>query len=93
MLYSTLMLMMSSAFLMLRLAPGSSFPPPLSAAEEQEALEAWMRGDEQARDRLIAHNLRLVAHIIKKYFSWARRSPPTERCRCRTERRRAAGSA
>ena len=69
MLYSTLMLMMSSAFLMLRLAPGNSFPPPLSAAEEQEALEAWMRGDEQARDRLIAHNLRLVAHIIKKYYA------------------------
>lgn len=69
MLYSTLMLMMSSAFLMLRLSPGSSFPPPLSAAEEQAALEGWMRGDEQARDRLIAHNLRLVAHIIKKYYA------------------------
>ena len=69
MLYTTLMLMMSSAFLMLRLSPGSSFPPPLSAREEQEAVEAWMCGDEQARDRLIAHNLRLVAHIIKKYYA------------------------
>ena len=45
MLYTTLMLMMSSAFLMLRLSPGSSFPPPLTAREEQEAVEAWMRGD------------------------------------------------
>lgn len=69
MLYTTLMLMMSSAFLMLRLAPGSNFPPPLSADEEREAVEAWMRGDEQARDKLIAHNLRLVAHIIKKYYA------------------------
>ena len=69
MLYSTLILMMSSAFLMLRLAPGSSFPPPLPADEEQAALEQWMQGDEQARDKLIAHNLRLVAHIIKKYYA------------------------
>ena len=69
MLYTTLMLMMSSAFLMLRLSPGSSFPPPLSAEEERAATEAWARGDEQARDRLIAHNLRLVAHIVKKYYA------------------------
>ena len=69
MLYTTLMLMMSSSFLMLRLAPGSSFPPPLSAAEELQAVEAWAKGDEQARDKLIAHNLRLVAHIVKKYYA------------------------
>ena len=69
MLYSTLMLMMSSAFLLLRLSPGSNFPPPLSAEEERAALEAWLDGDTLARDRLIAHNLRLVAHIIKKYYA------------------------
>ena len=42
MLYSTLMLMMSSAFLMLRLSPGGSFPRPLSEAEERKYLEAWL---------------------------------------------------
>ena len=40
MLYSTLMLMMSSAFLMLRLTPGGSFPRPLSEAEERKYLDA-----------------------------------------------------
>lgn len=69
MLYSALMLMMSSAFLMLRLSPISSFPKPLSAQEERETLFAWKQGDTAARDRLIEHNLRLVAHITKKYYA------------------------
>ena len=57
----------------LRLGPGSgSFPRPLSAAEEREYVEAWVeRGDVEARNLLIEHNLRLVAHIIKKYYSHA----------------------
>ncbi len=71
MLYSTLMLMMSSAFLMLRLSPGGSFPRPLTAKEEQQYIEAWMQGDVEARNKLIEHNLRLVAHIIKKYYTQA----------------------
>ena len=69
MLYSALMLMMSSAFLMLRLSPAGSFPKPLTADEECEALEAMKHGDTEARDRLIEHNLRLVAHITKKYYA------------------------
>ena len=69
MLYSTLMLMMSSAFLMLRLTPGGSFPRPLSEAEERRYLEAWLQGDLEARNVLIERNLRLVAHIIKKYYT------------------------
>ena len=69
MLYSTLMLMMSSAFLMLRLSPGGSFPRPLSEAEERRYLEAWLQGDLEARNVLIERNLRLVAHIIKKYYT------------------------
>ncbi|MBQ5321218.1 MAG: RNA polymerase sporulation sigma factor SigK [Oscillospiraceae bacterium] len=49
--------------------PGS-FPKPLSAKEEKEAFERLREsGDEEARNKLIEHNLRLVAHIIKKYYS------------------------
>lgn len=49
--------------------PGS-FPRPLSAEQERQALVAWREeGDRSARQRLIEHNLRLVAHIIKKYYS------------------------
>ncbi len=69
MLYSAQMLMMSSAFLMLRLSPAGSVPKPLTAEEEREALEAMKHGDTKARDRLIEHNLRLVAHITKKYYA------------------------
>lgn len=45
----------------------SSFPQPLSAPEERAALEGLARGDPDARRLLIEHNLRLVAHIAKKY--------------------------
>lgn len=46
-----------------------SFPKPLTSKEEQECFERMEKGDEQARTKLIEHNLRLVAHIIKKYYS------------------------
>lgn len=68
MLESALMLLMNSLFLMLRIAPGDSFPKPLSRLEEQEYLERWLNGDVEARNLLVEHNLRLVAHIIKKYY-------------------------
>ena len=45
----------------------SSFPKPLSAKEELECLERVKLGDKEARDKLINHNMRLVAHIVKKY--------------------------
>lgn len=48
---------------------GANFPKPLSAKEERRCFEAMAAGDKKARDRLIEHNLRLVAHIIKKYYS------------------------
>ncbi len=43
------------------------FPKPLSLGEEKEAFEKMKQGDMKARDKLISHNLRLVAHIVKKY--------------------------
>ena len=55
-------------YLALRLEIGS-FPKPLSAKEEQAAFAAMRAGDAAARETLICHNLRLVAHIIKKYYS------------------------
>ncbi|WAH38514.1 RNA polymerase sporulation sigma factor SigK [Alicyclobacillus dauci] len=44
-----------------------AFPKPLSAAEESAALERLATGDNTARNELIEHNLRLVAHLVKKY--------------------------
>ena len=71
MLLSAFLLLLSGGFLTLRLGPGGgSFPRPLSAQEEREAVEAWVeQGDIDARNRLIEHNLRLVAHIVKKYYA------------------------
>ena len=43
------------------------FPKPLSAKEERDCFERMAAGDKAARDKLISHNLRLVAHIVKKY--------------------------
>ena len=48
---------------------GSSFPKPLSAKKERDCFERMENGDTGARDMLVEHNLRLVAHIIKKYYS------------------------
>ena len=45
------------------------FPKPLSKAEEKSCFEMMKNGDQNARNRLIEHNLRLVAHIVKKYAS------------------------
>ena len=46
---------------------GSSFPKPLSQAEEEECLLRIKNGDKEAKDKLIKHNMRLVAHVVKKY--------------------------
>ena len=53
----------------LHISGSGSFPRPLSAAEEQDYLCRFKNGDVSARNKLIEHNLRLVAHIIKKYYS------------------------
>lgn len=49
------------------LSSNTAFPQPLSPEEEARCLEAMRTGDETARNRLIEHNLRLVAHIVKKF--------------------------
>ncbi len=69
MLETAFLLLMNSFLLMLRIVPGDSFPKPLSREEEQLHLERWMQGDIDSRNILVEHNLRLVAHIIKKYFT------------------------
>ncbi len=59
-------------FMVLHVVNSSSFPKPLTVREEREALEAMRAGDSAARQKLIEHNLRLVAHIIKKHYGNAR---------------------
>ncbi|MBQ4332773.1 MAG: RNA polymerase sporulation sigma factor SigK [Clostridia bacterium] len=59
-------------FMVLQVVNSGSFPKPLTARQEREALAAMAAGDRAARQRLVEHNLRLVAHIIKKHYSGAR---------------------
>ena len=61
-------LMLSSLFYSLQLSAGS-FPKPLSAEEERHYLALSAQGDTNARNVLIERNLRLVAHIMKKYYT------------------------
>ena len=59
-------LILGSLLYSLQLNTGS-FPRPLTAQEERRYLERMAQGDEEAKNILITHNLRLVAHIMKKY--------------------------
>ena len=65
-------LLLGAAHLLLGIGTPQNFPPPLSAAEEREAFEAKDKGDAAARERLILHNLRLVSHIVRKYYGTAK---------------------
>lgn len=56
-------------FLILYVTNASSFPKPLSSSEEKYYLELAKSGDMKARNTLVERNLRLVAHIIKKYYA------------------------
>ena len=70
MLSAALLLLCNSLFLSLHLTgTAGSFPKPLSAARERECLERCAAGDLEARNILVEHNLRLVAHITKKYYA------------------------
>ena len=70
MIVSTILLLLSSAFWMLRIGNEvGSFPRPLGAQEERECIDRALAGDMEARNKLIVHNMRLVAHIMKKYYT------------------------
>ncbi|MBE6614953.1 MAG: sigma-70 family RNA polymerase sigma factor [Ruminococcaceae bacterium] len=58
------------SFAILSAAPRSQFPPPLEKEEEDRLFHQWREtGDMAAREKLIEHNLRLVAHIVRKYYA------------------------
>ncbi len=70
MFFDMLLQMLSNViYLALHVTGAGSFPPPLSAKREAELLELYSKGDKGAKDELIEHNLRLVAHIVKKYYT------------------------
>lgn len=56
-------------YLFLHVTGSGAFPKALSAAQEKQCLEEMAAGSQAARRRLIEHNLRLVAHIVKKYYT------------------------
>ena len=69
-MFLSLLQFFATKFLLLALhLESGSFPRPLSAREETEAFSALRAGDPAAREKLIRHNLRLVAHIVKKYYA------------------------
>lgn len=68
MIISAILKLLSKIFLFTgRLKINNIFDKPLSAKEEKECFEKMKNGDKEAEDKLIKHNLRLVAHIVKKY--------------------------
>lgn len=69
-LSSIAMFLSNCIYFVLSLSTGS-FPKPLTAKEERECLERLQNGDEEARSMLIERNMRLVAHVIKKYYATA----------------------
>ena len=66
-MFSVLWLIVQAVALIGAIGSNGSFPQPLSKEEEQEWVRRLMQGDEEARETLIVHNLRLCAHIAKKY--------------------------
>jgi len=64
-----LQLLSSIYYFALHVTSGGSFPAPLSSKKEEELIEKTQKGDIDARNKLVEHNLRLVAHIVKKYYT------------------------
>lgn len=65
-------LLLGAAHLTLGIGTPQSFPPPLSSEEERACFYAKRAGDSVAREKLIVHNLRLVSHIVRKYYGSAK---------------------
>ena len=68
MLSAWILLLLHTVCFPLRLGNSGSFPRPLKAEEEREYLARYAQGDQEARNKLVEHNLRLVSHILKKYY-------------------------
>ncbi|WAA11532.1 RNA polymerase sporulation sigma factor SigK [Fervidibacillus halotolerans] len=66
-LFSILALFFKDIVFFVSYVKNNAFPQPLSASEEKKYLQLMAEGDQQARNKLIEHNLRLVAHIVKKF--------------------------
>ena len=65
-----LLLLLGSSVMMLRLSGGGSFPKPLKPAEEERYVQLWVeQQNTEARNILIERNMRLVAHVMKKYYT------------------------
>ncbi len=72
MLEIVLSVLAGMSYVFLSATPGNQFPPPLPRDEERELFRKMSEsGDADARSKLISHNLRLVAHIVRKYYSGA----------------------
>ena len=67
-----LAMLLRLTYMVLGVEPIQKFPPALSPEQEKEAFEMARAGDEKAREKLIEHNLRLVAHVVRKYYTTAK---------------------
>lgn len=72
MLNGILSLFSSFVHFILGISTPQSYPPPLSQAEEERLFDEKEKGSKKAREKLILHNLRLVSHIVRKYYSTAK---------------------
>lgn len=67
MAFSLISVALRIVYMFLRVEDKNSFPEPLAKEEEEKCFRLMKEGDEKAREKLILHNLRLAAHIVKKY--------------------------
>lgn len=66
---SILSVLLNFVYMILGVADERKFPPPLAKEVEAEYFRRMKKGDRAARDRLIEHNLRLVSHVVRKYYA------------------------